>query len=153
MDAKSLLELRSIAGNVIGRNDEDVRPGDMMGLDVEQVRNFIKRQKKCQGEEYELSMGRNEDLSVRLPGTARVLLGFAFFITKIGEAAEPDGHVTLEINNEVIVRNVFVEFFGPDFTDEEYYFIPRPLSGKDDIKFVVDGVVDVYTLNVIYYYL
>lgn len=153
MDEKAILEFQAIAGSVLPKSDKDVRPGEQMGFTVEEVRNFIKRQKRCKGQSYELSAGTNDDLTVQLPGTARVLLGFAFYITKLGEAVEPDGLVSLQVNNEKVLENVFVTFFGPDFTDEEYYFIPRPLSGQDDIKFTVTGVVDQYQLNVIYYYL
>lgn len=151
MSNKSQYELDQIAGNVRPRNDKNVRPGDRMGLDIQQVQNYIKRQKRCKGQSYDLGAGTNDDLQVQLPGTARVWLGFVFAFSKLAGVIE--GNVSLVINNEIVVENVFAEFYGKDFTDEEYYFMPRPLSGQDDIKFKVTGVTDTYTLNVNAYYL
>jgi len=133
--------------------DADVRPGKRLGLSVSQVRDLIKREKRCKGFNFDLATGDNNNLRVQLPGTAYVWLGFVFSFSKLQAAQEPDGTCSLVINNETVVEDVFVQFFGPDFTDEEYYFIPRPLSGQDDVKFVVNGVSATYTLNVNTYYL
>lgn len=150
--SKQRFELEKISGNLRPRNDKNVRPGDRMGLTPEQVSNYIKRQKKCKGESYALSTGDNTGLIVTLPGVARVWLGFALKLTALGGAAS-SGLVTLTINNEVVIKDVFVDFYTNEFTDEEYFFMPRPLSGQDDIEFSVKGVNDKYTLNVINYYL
>jgi len=131
--------------------DTDVRPGKRLGLSVEQVRELIKREKRMKGEQFPLSTGDNKSLTVTLPGTAYMLLGFAFSFDKI--TASVDGLCSLKINNDTVVDEVFVEFFGKDYTDEEYYFVPRPLSGQDDIKFNVNEVTATYELNVILYYL
>lgn len=152
--SKQQYELEQIAGNIRPRNDKNVRPGDRMGLDIKQVQNYIKRQKRCKGESYALATGDNTDLAVQLPGTARVWLGFVFSFSAVKNVGGlVVGNVSLVINNEVVIENVFVDFYGKDFTDEEYYFIPRPLSGQDDIRFTVKGVEDTYTLNVNSYYL
>jgi hypothetical protein len=55
------------------------RPGQRMGLTIEQVTEYIARQKKAQGYNETISAGDNTSLrDVELPGDARVLLGFAF---------------------------------------------------------------------------
>lgn len=148
---KSNFELENIAGRVMPQNDKNVRPGRNMGLNVKQVQNYIKRQKRCKGQQYPLGSGDNSSLQVPLPGSAHVLLGFVVAFSEITKNV--DGICSLIINNEIVVEDVFVEFFGKDYTDEEYYFIPRPLSGKDDIRLTVKGVTDAYTLNVNFYYL
>lgn len=136
------------------RNDKNVRPGDRMGLDTEQVRQYIKRQKKCKGELFSLDTGDNPGLQVNLAGSARIWLGFALQVTEFtGGTSDPKGNLTVMINNEKVIDDVFIEFFSSGFTDEEYYFMPRPLSGRDDIEFIVNGVEAKYTLNVINYYL
>lgn len=144
--------MERIAGNIRPRNDKNVRPGDRMGLDVQQVQNYIKRQKRCTGENFVLETGDNPGLQVQLPGNARVLLGFVLAFTTEGGAL-PDGNLSLIINNEIVIDDVFVTFYGADFTDEEYFFIPRPLSGQDDIEFRVNGVTTPYTLHLNNYYL
>lgn len=143
-------ELEAIAGRVIPTNDKNVRPGKTMGLTTEEVRNYIKRQKRCKGQNYALGTGDNEDLEVKLPGDARIMLGFVLDFSEITSVV--DGLMTLVLNNEIILQDVFVNFFGKDFTDEEYYFIPRPLSGQDDLRITIKGVTDTYTLNVNFYY-
>ena len=152
-NSKMDLELQAIAGYIPPRNDKNVRPGDRMGLSATQVQQYIKRQKRVKGESYDLSAGDNTGLQVQLPGTARVWLGFVLFFTNLPDGALEDGKLSLIINNEVVIDETFVSFFGQDFTDEEYYFIPRPLSGQDDIQFAVRGATGKYTLNVANYYL
>lgn len=131
------------------RPDTNVRPGDRMGLDSAQVQELIRSAKRVKGQSYDLSVGDNENLSVQLPGTSYVLLGFVFGFS----ISSPTGNGTLTINNEIVLDSCNVNFFGSDYTDEEYYFIPRPLSGQDDIKFSVNDVLATYTLHVNYYYL
>lgn len=150
---KKAYELQSIAGAIPPRNDRNVRPGDRMGLSVSEVQNYIKRQKRCKGSNYVLSTGDNDGLQVQLPGTARVWLGFVIEPTNFEDGTIPEGLLSLIINNEVVIEDVYINFFGKDFTDEEYYFIPRPLSGQDDISFRVKGVDSAYTLRVNNYYL
>ena len=127
-------------------------PGDRMGLTPEQVQDYIKRQKRCLGQAFTLASGSNQEQAIQLPGTARLLLGWAF--TPVGLGANPlTGNARIVLNNEVLVENVYVGFYGADFTDEEYYFIPRPLSGNDNFSISVNNVVDAYTLQAIFYYL
>jgi len=146
-------ELERIAGNVLPPNDKNVRPGKRMGLTTPQVQNYIKRQKRCKGQNYTLSTGDNSDLVVQLPGDSRVMLGFVLDFSSKGNNTIPTGEMSLQINNEIMIDSVFVKFFGQDFTDEEYYFLPRPLSGQDDIRLSVKGVESTYNLHVNFYYL
>lgn len=134
------------------RSDGNVRPGDMMGLTVDQVQQYIKRQKKAKGFSQLLTLGDNNTVDVKLPGSARVMLGFSLDGI-LGAGVVLNGQVTLQINNEIMIENVPVKFFSAAFTDEEYYFFPRPLSGNDDIKLFVKGVTAVYTIESIFYYL
>lgn len=151
MQEKDAFELERMRG-VPPRNDKNVRPGDRMGLSPQAVKQYIKRQKRCKGEAFTIAAGDNPGLQVQLPGTARVWLGFVIRVTDLGNA-DLTGNLSLVINNEVVIDDVFVDFYGSDFTDEEYFFMPRPLSGQDDVEFRVNGVVDKYTLNVNNYYL
>lgn len=148
-------ELAAILGGKIPpRNDSNVRPGDMMGLTVEQVQQYIKRQKKCKGFSQALVIGDNNTIRISLPGTARVLLGFAINWKRLPAGqTQPSGNATFKVNNEIVIEDTDIFFYGPDYTDEEYYFIPRPLSGNDDITMTLKAVEYGYTLTLNFYYL
>lgn len=126
-------------------------PGKRMGLTPEEVVDYIRRQKRCLGKSFALTTGSNKDLDINLPGTAYLLLGWAIEETEgLGISL---GDVSVRLNNEIMVDSVFWEFFGKDFTDEEYYFIPRPLSGNDVFTFKIENVSAVWTAKIIFYYL
>lgn len=131
--------------------DISAYPGKQMGMTPQQVREYIKRNKRCLGKSFPLTTGVNKDLSIQLPGTAYLLLGWAIAPTE--ETGVTLGDVSVRLNNEIVVDKVHHEFFGKEFTDEEYYFIPRPLSGQDSFSFSIDNVTDSWTANVIFYYL
>jgi len=126
-------------------------PGKELGWTMEQVHEFIKRQKRCLGKKFPLSTGSNKGLSIQLPGDAYMLLGWAIEPTE--ETGVTLGDVTVRLNNEIMVEEVHFKFFGREFTDEEYYFIPRPLSGQDSFSAAVDGVTDSWDANWVFYYL
>ncbi len=133
--------------------DINTYPGKRLGLTPEQVQDFIKRQKRCLGKSFELVTGANDNLEINLPGTAYMLLGWAIEETALGAGNTANGDLKVRLNNEVMVEGVHWEFFGKDFTDEEYYFIPRPLSGQDSFSFAINGVTDTWTAKIIFYYL
>jgi len=135
------------------RWDTNVRPGDQLGLSAQQVRNFIARSKRAKGIIQSLAVGDSGDIPLQLPGTAKLFLGFAFQQTALASASDLTGELSLTINNDLLINNTHVAFFGSGFTDEEYYFIPYPLSGKDDIKFTINSVLTLYTAHIIVYYI
>ena len=135
------------------RSSQNVHPGDRMGLNtIQAIQDYIKRQKRVIGQSYQLSAGSNPALQIQLPGTARVLLGFAITPTLLA-GAEQTGLLRMTLNNEIMIEDTYVGFFGNLFTDEEYYFIPRPLSGNDNFAVQIDTVITAYTANFAFYYL
>lgn len=129
----------------------DARPGKQMGMSPQEVQDYIKRAKRCLGKSIDLVTGSNTPLDINLPGTAYMLLGWAIEATN--EAGVSVGDLRVQLNNEIMVEGAHWEFFGKDFTDEEYYFIPRPLSGQDSFSFLFSGVTDTWTAKIIFYYL
>ena len=97
---------------------------------IETIRKFIKQQKRCRGYLYNLVSGANNGLTAELSGTARFLLGFA--INK-NDLNVDEISITIKINNEVIIQDLDATFLSTEFTDDEYYYFPRPLSGQDSI--------------------
>jgi hypothetical protein len=151
------VEMANIFPQIPDKTYEDIRPGQRMGLSVEGVRQFIKRQKRMKGFEFDVNVGANIDLPVQLAGTARVLLGI---LVQVQPKDPPNsalinytGTMELKVNNEIIIDNVYLQLLSPDVTDEEYIFIPRPLSGSDDITLNINGIDEAKTVQVIFYYL
>lgn len=129
----------------------NARPGMAQNMTVEDVVKFIRNQKKAKGFRFTLSTGTNEDLEINLPGNAKMMMGIAF-----NSGSAPllrSARCKFEVNNEIILDNISCDFMGAEFTDEGYYFIPRPLSGQDDISISLREVSDAGDLDVIVYYI
>lgn len=158
---KSMYELQAIANQLnpdgslkpLPPNSTNVYPGKRMGLTPEEVQEYIQRQKKSQGYEVSIATGDNNSLrNVELPGDARVMLGFALdFLDTAGNPVT--GKLKMELNNEVMIDDTNITFFDSNFTDSEYYFYPRPMSGQTKLKISVMGVANAYTLIANFVYL
>lgn len=132
-------------------------PGQQIGnKSIEDIRNIIKRQKRIKGFNFQVPNGTSE-FNLDLSGTARILLGLAFF----GEGEKgvcwcnftEIESVNFVVNNEIVIDQMNPNFFGPQFNTNEYYFIPRPLSGTDilTLKFTNPGTTTEAIKVVIYY--
>lgn len=127
-------------------------PGMQKGASINQVRSFIKKQKRIKGFAFDLATGSNE-FDIKLSGTARIFLGFALFPVDAPNPPNnpslpdeyPEQH-SLTLNNEVIIDQTHSFFFSPSWMDDEYYFVPRPLSGQDDftLTFFTDIALTLY---------
>jgi len=122
---------------------------------IEEIRDYIKKQKRIKGFTFNLTAGNNPDLNVEISGTARLLLGIVFFeFAGIGVPGQDElpREVTMKVNNEIIIENVHIKLLSTDHIDEEYYFIPRPLSGSDDVKMSFNNVAtDMDVFMALYY--
>jgi hypothetical protein len=127
-------------------------PGQQFGATVEQVRSFIKQQKRVKGYTFDVDTGTTRE-DLQISGTARMFLGLAILIDPtIAVGGEPTS-ISLTINNEIIIDELPPEFLSPDFCDDEYYFIPRPLSGTDEIFMNIINPTFAQRLRVAVYYL
>jgi hypothetical protein len=136
-------------------------PGQQMGAkSIEDVRNIIKRQKRLKGYDFQVAQGTSE-FNLDLSGTARILLGIALFgeSARVGEAYScwctfnQVETMSFTVNNEIVIDQLNPNFLSPQFNTNEYYFIPRPLSGTDilTLKFTNPGVVTEAVKVVLYY--
>jgi len=109
---------------------------------IEAVRQFIKKQKRIKGFYFPLVAGDNQDLNIDLSGTARTMLGLVIFnnLELTADPADLPKEITFKVNNEIIIEKLHTMLLSSQSIDEEYYFIPRPLSGQDDIKISFNGV-------------
>lgn len=119
------------------KTDPNVRTPQFMGTQkgatIDEVRALIKQQKRIKGFEFVVPTGAST-FNLQLSGSARIFLGFALLnIRPTDPTATPD-NFTFTINEEVIIDKVKPFFFTAYLQDDEYYFIPRPLNGTDQLK-------------------
>jgi len=125
-------ELSAISGG-----EARVRTPQFMGMqkgkNIEEVRALIKKQKRVKGFEFSIGTGTTS-FDLQLSGTARLMLGFALVNPNVGSITGTPDNMTFTVNNEVVIDKVKPFFFTNYLMDDEYYFIPRPLSGTDQLK-------------------
>lgn len=126
---------------------------------IDQVRSFIKRQKRLKGYSFTVPVGTSS-FNLDLSGTARILLGLALF-GKSAKSIAADSWNTFvqieslqfQVNNEIVIDQLDPNFLTQQFNNNEYYYIPRPLSGTDELtlKFTNTGTATEVVKVVIYY--
>jgi hypothetical protein len=127
-------------------------PGQQIkNLSIEDVRTLIKKQRRTKGFVFSVATG-STTFNLQLSGTARIMLGIAF----LGAGGANFANITscqFKVNNEIIIEATSPNFFTSLLTQNEYYDIPRPLSGTDEIilSFTNPGAVEV--LNCVIYYI
>lgn len=137
-------------------------PGQQLGkMSIEQVRSVIKRQKRIKGYTFNVPTGGGS-FNLDLSGTARILLGIAMYgIVDSEVGARPSccipftqiSTVQFKVNNEIVVDTLNPNFLSFGFNTNEYYYLPRPLSGRDELtlSFLNPGLTE--TVNVVLYYI
>lgn len=135
-------------------------PGQQLaGHSIEQIRSIIKKQKRIRGYAFLCPVGSSE-FNLDLSGTARILLGIAFLGTN-GKADNSSSwqnfigvtSTQFTVNNEIVIDQLNPNFLTPQFNNNEYYYIPRPLSGTDQLtmKFINTGAITEAVNMVLYY--
>jgi len=134
--------------------------GQQLGKNsIDQVRNFIKRQKRIKGYSFTAPVGTSS-FNLDLSGTARILLGIALFGKSTKTIASDSWNTFVEIeslqfqvNNEIVIDQLCPNFLTQQFNNNEYYYLPRPLSGTDELtlKFTNTGTQSETVKVVIYY--
>lgn len=107
--------------------------GTQKGATIDEVRALIKQQKRIKGFEFVLPTGAST-FNLQLSGSARIFLGFALLNIRPADPTATPDTFTFTINEEVIIDKVKPFFFTNYLQDDEYYFIPRPLNGTDQLK-------------------
>jgi len=139
-------------------------PGQQLGkISIEQVRSLIKRQKRIKGYNFQVDTGTTS-FNLDLSGTARILLGIAMYGVvydpetpfKSGSCCTPFTQietVQFKVNNEIVVDTLNPNFLSFGFNTNEYYYLPRPLSGTDELTltFTNSGLVE--NVFVVLYYI
>lgn len=128
-------------------------PGQQLGgKSIEQIRSIIKRQKRLKGYSFTAPVG-GSSFNLDLSGTARILLGIAVLGAK-GSTLNEIATLQFQVNNEIVIDQLNPNFLTQLLNNNEYYYIPRPLSGTDELtlKFTNTGL-NAEKINVVIYYI
>jgi len=130
-------ELKFITG---GKSDVGTPqfPGMQKGYSIEQIRSLIKKQKRWKGFRLNIATGTN-NFDLQLSGTARIFLGFIFLPPDFSDPTGTPESMTFKINEEVVIDTVRPFIFTNYVMDDEFYFLPRPLSGTDQLKLTIQN--------------
>ena len=132
-------------------------PGQQVkGMTIEQIRTLVKKQNRIKGYNFSVATGTN-NYNLQLSGTARIMLGLSLIPREVNTQVAIRGFqhvtgVTFKVNNEIIIENLDPNFLGNFFNTDEYYYLPRPLSGTDEITitFTNPGATELVSLAIYY---
>jgi hypothetical protein len=132
-------------------------PGQQVkGMTIEQIRTLVKKQNRIKGYNFSVATG-TQNFNLQLSGTARILLGMSLIPRAVGTDVAITGFqevtgVTFKVNNEIVIENLDPNFLGNFFNTDEYYYLPRPLSGTDEItiSFTNPGATELVSLAIYY---
>jgi hypothetical protein len=135
-------------------------PGQQVkNMSIEQVRTLIKKQRRIKGYLFTCPSGQSTQ-NIQLSGTARILLGIALLPNYSNANTTPYTtgftqitQVTLKVNNEIVIENTHPNFLSNFLNDDEYNYIPRPLSGTDEIILTFNNTGTTENCNVVFYYI
>ena len=136
-------------------------PGQQVkGMSIDQIRTLIKKQRRIKGYSFTVPSGQSTQ-NIQLSGTARILLGLAFLPNyKAAVNTNPFTvgfqnitEVTLKVNNEIVIENLHPNFLSNFLNDDEYNYLPRPLSGTDEIVIIFNNPNLTENCSVAFYYI
>lgn len=139
-------------------------PGQQInkGASIESIRSMIKRQKRLKGYSFNAPVGTST-FDLNLSGTARILLGIVMYGRLFEDGVEVKTEccksfsnietVQFTVNNEIVLDSLDPNFISFGLMTNEYYYIPRPLSGTDTLtlKFQNNGTTAEQCRVVLYY--
>ena len=132
-------------------------PGQQVkGLGIDQIRTLIKKQIRMKGFSFNVVTG-NTTQNIQLSGTARILMGLVLVPREITGVPVTGfsqiGSVSFKVNNEIIIENADPNFLTTLLMNDEYYYLPRPLSGTDEITLSFTNPLVAEVCNVLFYYI
>ena len=118
---------------------------------IEDIRTLTKKQRRTKGFTFNVPTGDSTN-DITLSGTARILLGIN--LVGITNSSLVDiVSFQFKVNNEIIIDQTNPNFFlKGNLQSQEYYSIPRALSGTDQITitFKNSGATEICYLQIWY---
>jgi hypothetical protein len=120
---------------------------------IEDIRALITNQKKIKGFIFDVPNGASE-FPVEISGEARLMLGLSLVaLSNVDDPGLQPESFSMIFNEEIIIRDVHPAFLSPFFTDEEYYQVPRPMSGQDSVNVNFENALASQQVAMVIYYL
>lgn len=115
---------------------------------IDAMQQFIRCQKRIVGFQFTVQAGSTLTSKLDIDGTARIMLGFNL----VGAGDEQLVSFSLQVNNDLVIQPTAISNLSSNFIDEEYYSIPRPLSGRDSVEVTFNNVgpQQIVTLAIFY---
>lgn len=127
-------------------------PGQQVkNFGIEQIRTLTKKQRRTKGFVFNVPTGDSTN-DITLSGTARILLGINLIGTSNTSFTQLQSF-QFKVNNEIVIDQTQPNFFlKTNLNAQEYYSIPRPLSGTDQITitFKNTGATEICFLQIWY---
>jgi len=118
---------------------------------IEDIRTLTKKQRRTKGFRFNAPTGDSTN-DITLSGTARILLGINLIGTN-NQSFLDIISFQFKVNNEIVIDQTDPNFFlKTSLNSEEYYSIPRALSGTDQITitFKNSGATEIANLQIWY---
>jgi len=132
-------------------------PGMQTGASLNQVRDYIKQQRRVKGYTFNVTSGQTQQ-NLQLSGTARQLLGILLIPINPGtdnfiQGFQDITEISFKVNNEIILESLNPTFLTNFANDNEFISIPRPLSGTDQITISFNNPGATETCAIALYYI
>lgn len=134
-----------------GLNTPQFMGQQVKNFGIEQIRTLTKKQRRTKGFAFNVPTGDSTN-DITLSGTARILLGINL-VNQKNASFQDIVSFQFKVNNEIVIDQTHPNFFlKSNLNAQEYYSIPRPLSGTDQITitFKNSGSVETCFLQIWY---
>lgn len=126
-------------------------PGQSQGMSLQQTQKAYTTAGKIYGQAINLSAGDNSQILIDLPKDGRQLIGVATYFNYANANENP--RLNLHINNTTFLNGVGTRALEVENVGSALYFsLSLPLTGNDNIKVDINGVVNANTITVYFYY-
>ena len=122
--------------------------------DVDKIQSFNKAQIYTKGFEYNTTAGTPSNFAPQLGGKARKLHGIVVF-SDPNNITDAD-KMSLVLNSEQLINNVVWWAYNPQgavgniFKEGQFFSLPRPLSGADDVQIQWEAI-NAHKVYIVFY--
>lgn len=123
-------------------------------MDMHKVHEFADRQEYMKGFNFNVNAGTVTEQPIQLGGQARMLRGLVVFNPNANLTDEDT--FSLVVNNELLIdSSVWFAFnpsglYGNTVKEAQYFPLPRPLNGNDDVKINYNSI-NSHTVHFVFY--
>lgn len=127
---------------------------DQFNLNNPEIQDFIQSQIYTKGFEFNTTAGTANTFPIQLGGKCRKLHGIVVY-NDLNNVVDPD-KISLVINSEQLIDKAVwwaycpVTGVGNPAKQDQFFSLPRPLSGSDDVQLVWDSA-NAHKIFIVFY--